>query len=307
MTDFVELLRDTRVTLEQAVKHAADEFDRHQLEYGHGTHNAFDEALWLTLHAMGLSPLVSPDFSRELTEDNMNAYQTVMQRRVTERIPAAYITGKTWFAGHEILCDSRALVPRSPLAEFINSDCFGLTDVNGIRRVLDLCTGGGCIAIACAHQWPQTQVDASDLSANALSLAEENVVLHGLENRVHLVESALFELLDQRYDLILSNPPYVDAADINAMSDEFRHEPLLGLAAGTDGLDLVRTMLVEAASYLTDTGLLVVEVGNSAEALENAYPDVPFLWLEIEYGGGGVFALTRQELDEHKEVLAFGA
>jgi len=216
-------------------------------------------------------------------------------RRIVERIPAAYITGTAWFAGLSFRADARALVPRSPLAEFILNDFFNLSDPLKVNSILDLCTGGGCIAIACAVQLPHAKVEASDLSKQALSLAADNVADHQLQTRVSLFESALFEKLTGTYDLIISNPPYVDDKDIRDMGREFEHEPLMGLAAGNDGLDLVRVILHQAAGYMNDDALLVVEVGNSAPTLENAYPNVPFLWLEFDNGGTGVFAVAGQQ------------
>lgn len=287
---------DQSYTIESAIRTAAACFDRERLCYGHGTDSSIDEASWIVLDAMGLSPQHRPDYSQQLDSDQLAACNSLLHRRVSERIPAAYLTGKAWFAGHEFIADSRALVPRSPLAEFINDDFFGILEGVATPRVLDLCTGGGCIAIACAHALPGSVVDASDLSGDALSLARENVALHRLQDRVQLLQGSLFDPIHKRYDLIVSNPPYVDAGDIAAMTEEFRHEPILGLAAGSDGLDLVRIMLSEAADYLTPDGYLVVEVGNSWQALERAYPDTDFAWLEFANGGIGVFLLNRRQL-----------
>lgn len=290
------LLTDNVYTIESAIRQAADVFEKHDLHYGHGTDSAIHEASWLILHAMGLSPVIAPDYQQTLSDAQRQASNALLERRIQERVPAAYLTGQAWFAGHPFLSDERALVPRSPLAEFITEDFFGLLDGVESPRILDLCTGGGCIAIACAYANQQASVDASDLSPDALSLAMENVQLHGMEERVKLYEGSLFEPLAGRYSLIISNPPYVDAADIAAMPSEFAHEPMMGLAAGEDGLDLVKIMLREAADYLVPDGVLVVEVGNSGEALETAYPQLDFGWLQFAQGGHGVFLLTRDEL-----------
>lgn len=290
------LLRDTEHTIETAIRTAAAAFESDKLYFGHGTDSAIDEASWLILHALGLSPLVAPDYSRALTPMECESCNYLLQRRIDERIPAAYITGEAWFAGHRFLADERALVPRSPLAEFIQYDFFGLLDGQVAPRILDLCTGGGCIAIASALASEESRVDGSDLSPDALALAKANVQLHGLEARVSLLEGSLFEPIKHKYSLIISNPPYVDAQDINAMPLEFGHEPPMGLAAGEDGLDLVRIMLKEAHNYLEPHGYLVVEVGNSGEALEQTFPDVPFGWLEFAQGGHGVFVLSHKEL-----------
>ncbi len=290
------LLSNTDYTIETAIRAAAAAFESDGLFFGHGTDTAIDEASWLVLHALGLSPLEAPDYSRALTPEECESCNSVLTRRIKERIPAAYITGEAWFAGYRFLADERALVPRSPLAEFIVDDFFGLVEHVAEPKILDLCTGGGCIAIACALSSPTASVDGSDLSQDALDLAGENVELHRLIDQVRLFKGSLFEPIDQKYNLIISNPPYVDARDINEMPSEFEHEPAMGLAAGHDGLDLVRIMLSEAAQYLEDDGYLIVEVGNSFAALEAAYPDLDFGWLQFSQGGLGVFALSRQEL-----------
>lgn len=292
------LLSDTEYTIETAIRAAAAAFESDELYFGHGTESAIDEASWLILHSLGLSPLLVPDYSRSLTTSECESCNQLLARRIKERIPAAYLAGEAWFAGHRFLADERALVPRSPLAEFIQYDFFGLLDGQNAPRILDLCTGGGCIAIACALASENSMVDASDLSPEALELAKLNVQLHGLEGRVSLLQGSLFEPIEHKYSLIISNPPYVDAQDINAMPQEFGHEPPMGLAAGEDGLDLVRIMLREAINYLEPHGYLVVEVGNSGEALEENYPDVPFGWLEFAQGGHGVFVLSHQELKD---------
>jgi ribosomal protein L3 glutamine methyltransferase len=290
------LLRNTSYTIETAIRAAASAFESVELYFGHGTDSAVDEASWLISYSLGLSPQVAPDYSRSLTTSECESCNKLLQRRVDERIPTAYLTGEAWFAGHRFLADDRALVPRSPLAEFIQYDFFGLLDGQSAPRILDLCTGGGCIAIASALASEDSMVDASDLSPEALDLALSNVQLHGLEKRVSLLQGSLFEPIDEKYSLILSNPPYVDAQDINAMPKEFGHEPPMGLAAGEDGLDLVRIMLKEAINYLEPHGYLVVEVGNSGAALEESFPGVPFGWLEFAQGGHGVFVLSHEEL-----------
>ena len=290
------LSTDEKLQLGDAIKLAAQAFDAAQLYYGHGTDNAIDEASWLLLHALGLSPVSEPDYEMLLTSEQVASCNEILTKRIELRQPAAYITGEAWFAGLRFKSDDRALVPRSPLAEFITEDFFDRLANQSAPRILDLCTGGGCIAIACAYARENAVITASDISESALALAAENVQLHNVLSQVHLVHSGLFDQLNDKFDLIISNPPYVDASDINAMAKEFHHEPQLGLVAGEDGLDLVRDMLVQAPDYLTDNGLLVVEVGNSAAALEAAFPHLPFLWLEFSHGGSGVFVLTRQEL-----------
>jgi len=291
------------LTLGDAIRCTAEAFDEHQLNYGHGTENAIDEASWLLLDTLGMSPLSAPSYTYCLSDAERQACDAAIARRIDERRPTAYLTGTAWFAGHAFHCDDRALVPRSPLAEWINANFFGLLPDKSELRVLDLCTGGGCIAIACAHALPHAQVDASDISADALALAQDNIALHKLQDRVNLVNCSLFEALHGPYDLIVANPPYVDASDLRDMPAEFHHEPAIGLASGEDGLDFVRQLLAQSARYLCADGLLVVEVGNSAEALQATYPAVPFMWLEFQHGGDGVFVLTRRQLDTVASVL----
>lgn len=306
MSEMSVLHTGMQLDIEGAIRISATAFDQHHLVYGHGTADAIAEASWLILHALGLSPLEEPDYRRALSDTEIDSCNQIVVRRIHERVPAAYITGTAWFAGMSFRSDERALVPRSPLAEFILDDFFSLIDPANTHSILDLCTGGGCIGIACAAHLPHANIDASDLSLDALNLAAENVANHRLQSRVTLIHSALFEKITNSYDLIISNPPYVDANDINDMGEEFDHEPLMGLAAGEDGLDLVRHMLHQASEFLNNNGLLVVEVGNSAQALEDAYPGVPFLWLEFENGGTGIFALTREELVEHADEIKAG-
>ena len=282
--------------LDETILRVAGELDAAGVALGHGTAEPVDEAAWLVLHAIGLSPVEPPDHARVLGARELAAVDALVARRVDERRPTAYLTGRAWFAGHELLCDERALVPRSPLAELVAEGFLGLVPTDRDVAVLDLCTGGGCIAIACAHALPRARVDASDLSAEALSLAAENVRLHGLEDRVRLLRGSLYEPVRGPYDLVVSNPPYVDAADLAAMPEEYRHEPPMGLGAGKDGLALVRDILAGAADVLAPEGVLVVEVGNSAPALERAFPELDFAWIEFAHGGDGVFALDRAAL-----------
>ncbi len=294
--NILEPLFEAGCTLESAIRAAAAAFEQNGLYFGHGTESAIDEASWLILHGLGLSPLEAPDYSQTLSGLECENCHHLVNRRIQERIPVAYITGETWFADHRFIVDERALVPRSPLAEFINNDFFGLLENHPSPKILDLCTGGGCIAIASALARPDSLVDASDLSRDALDLARLNVQLHKMEDRVQLFEGSLFEPISDTYSMIVSNPPYVDARDIREMPDEFGHEPMMGLEAGEDGLELVNIMLAEAADYLELGGYLVVEVGNSGAAIEEAYPHLPFGWLQFAQGGHGVFVLSREEL-----------
>ncbi|HEX7046860.1 MAG TPA: 50S ribosomal protein L3 N(5)-glutamine methyltransferase [Gammaproteobacteria bacterium] len=283
------------------IRWGASRFAEADLHYGHGTDNPLDEAVALVLHALHL-PHGCPDrlLDARLTSPEKADIYRLLARRVDERVPAAYLTGEAWFAGLKFKTDERALVPRSPIAELIEARFEPWVTADDVSAVLDLCTGGGCIAIACAHAFGEAHIDAVDLSADALALARENIELHGVENQLELHEGDLFAPLpERRYDIIVSNPPYVDADDMAALPNEFRHEPELGLAAGADGLDIARRILAEAAGWLTENGILVVEVGNSAVALAAMFPDVEFTWLDFERGGEGVFLLSRAELETH--------
>jgi ribosomal protein L3 glutamine methyltransferase len=268
---------------------------------GHGTDNAWDEAVQLVLAACKLPADSGSDVVElPVTAGQWQQIRGWLAQRIEQRIPLPYITGNAWFAGLEFHCDQRALVPRSPLAELILDDYQPWYTGPGPTQILDLCCGGGSIGIAAAFYRPELNVDLADIDADALALAAENVALHGLQQRVQCIQSDLFGGLPQkRYDLILSNPPYVDADDLAGMPAEYHREPPRGLGSGPDGLDITRRILALAIDYLADTGLLVVEVGNSWEALEAAYPDVPFTWIEFAQGGHGVFVISACELQEY--------
>lgn len=296
-TNAFDQARDQLSTIRDFLRWAASEFIAAKLFYGHGTDNPWDEAEQLVLHAIHLAPPLGDEWlDARLTYSERERVIANIQRRISERIPAAYITGQAWFAGLPYVVDERVLVPRSPIAELIGKR-FSPWLVNEPRQILDLCTGSGCIGIACAYAFPDAEVQLSDISYDALAVAEENIHQHGMTERVFAMQSDLFEnLLGQRFDLIVSNPPYVDAEDMASLPDEFHAEPELGLASGDDGLDFTRRLLKDAADFLTEEGLLVVEVGNSWPALEEAYPTLPFTWVEFERGGHGVFVLTAQDL-----------
>lgn len=276
-------------------------FAEADIYFGHGTDNAWDEAVMLGLDTLGL------DWSagREVLQQQLSAQQAerfidLCTRRVQDRTPAAYLIGKAWFAGLEFTINDDVLVPRSPLAELIMNG-FSPWLSTAPDRILDLCTGSGCIGIASGYAFPEAKIDLSDISPAAIQVAEHNVLKHNMADRVHCFTGDGFTALgDNRYDLILCNPPYVDAEDLAAMPEEYKAEPEIGLGSGSDGLDFTRQLLREAPQYLNDGGLLIGEVGNSCEALDAAYPDVPFMWVELENGGHGVFIISKEELMQHR-------
>lgn len=285
-------------TVQQAIAWAAGVLENSNLCYGHGTDNAYDEAAALVFHAGGFAHEdAAALYPTPLPAAAAAPLAALLERRVKERLPSAYLTGRTWFAGLEMRCGPGVLVPRSPLAELIVERFHPLLDAAKLQRIVDIGTGSGCIAIACAHYLPHAQVDAADISPAALERAAENIALHGLQDRVRPVLADHYAGLEgQRYDLIISNPPYVPAAEAASLPAEYLHEPAIGLASGEDGLDSARALLAGAVDHLNPGGALLVEVGDSDEAVAVAWPELPFLWLEFEHGGGGVFLITREEL-----------
>lgn len=288
------------MTVEQLIREIAVQFEAADLTYGHGTDNAVDEAAWLVFAKLGLPhDDAETAYTRAIADDAAAQIRALARRRIDERIPLAYLLNEAWFCGLPFFVDERVLVPRSPFAELILNRFEPWLGGVEVRRAVDLGTGSGCIAIATALAFPAAQVDAVDISADALDVTRINIERHGLEGRVRPVLSDFFHALgESQYELILSNPPYVDQADMESRPQEFRHEPELGLAAGRDGLDSVHQILQDASRFLADNGILVCEVGNSQAALEAAYPELPFVWLEFEQGGSGVFLLTREDLEK---------
>lgn len=294
---FVDEAVNELQTIQDMVRWTVSRFNAAQIYYGHGTDNSWDEAMNLILPSVYL-PLEIPAeiYSTKLVASERHRIVERVLRRINDRIPVAYLTNKAWFCGLEFYVDERVLIPRSPIAELINKR-FEPLIADEPEHILDLCTGSGCIAVACAYAFPDAEVDAVDISVDALAVAERNIEAHELTHRVMPIRSDLFrDIPEIKYELIVTNPPYVDAEDMSDLPEEFRREPELGLAAGSDGLKLVRRILADAPDYLTDNGLLICEVGNSMVHLIEAYPDIPFTWLEFEHGGDGVFMLTREQL-----------
>jgi ribosomal protein L3 glutamine methyltransferase len=291
------------VTLRDLIRWGTSQFNAAELSFTQGMPTAIDEAVYLCLSALHLPPDFSVDyFDCVLTMDERLHVLNLFQQRIEQRIPSAYITNETWFAGLSFYVDERVLIPRSPIAEIIQQQFSLWISPDLVDNILDLCTGSGCIAIACAYAFEQAQVDASDISADALAVAEINRQNHGLEQRLSLIESNLFAAIPKKhYDIIVSNPPYVSEQEMKQLPIEFDFEPgTLALTAGKQGLDIVLPMLAQAADYLTENGILVVEVGYSKSALEQVLPEVPFFWVEFEFGGEGVFVLTAKQLEKHQ-------
>lgn len=293
-------------TLVDFIRYAASRFSEAGVCLGHGHDSPIDEATHLVLSALHLPPDLPPVYAAgRLTAQERQHLLGLIERRISERVPVAYLVGETWFAGMKFLSDNRALVPRSPIAELIVNGFSPWLDDRPVQRALDLCTGSGCIGLAMAEYQPGWQVDLADISPDALALARENMAFQHLDDgRVEIVESDLFAgLQGRRYELIVSNPPYVGREEFEALPDEFRREPGLGLVSGEDGLDLVLRMLAEAPDYLSEPGLLIVEVGASETALCDCLPQVPFEWIEFEAGPMGVFVIERFALVEHAEAI----
>jgi ribosomal protein L3 glutamine methyltransferase len=290
-------------TVRDFIRWGASRFGEAGLVFGHGTDNALDESAALVLHAMHLGMELPGDYlDAVLSKTERQEVIHLIESRVSTRKPAAYLTHEAWFAGLPFYVDERVLVPRSPIAELITSRFIPWVVPERVDSILDLCTGSGCIAIACACAFPDARVLATDISGEALAVARENIDRHELAHRVQLLESSLFDRIgERRFELIVSNPPYVPLPEVQQLPEEFRHEPVLGLSAGEDGLDVVVQILKNASRHLADNGILVVEVGCSQRALVEQYPEIPFLWLEFEQGGDGVFLLEQDQLRKHQQ------
>ena len=308
----LELLEDIEQSpVEQDLKSILDMmrwaysyFNASDLYYGHGHDNAWDEANQLVLSALAL-PVDVPEslYASRLTYVEKNRIVEMVKERLGLRKPVAYLTNSAWFCGLEFYVDERVIVPRSPIGELIQQGLTGILRTEP-HRILDMCTGSGCIAIACAERFPNAEIDAVDLSIDALNVAEINIERHNVAHKVFPLQSDLFNQLPQdKYDLIITNPPYVDEEDLADMPEEFHHEPEMALGSGNDGLDITKRILAQAADYLSDNGVLVCEVGNSMVHLIEQFPAVPFNWLEFKNGGLGVFSLTKEQLVAHRHLF----
>jgi ribosomal protein L3 glutamine methyltransferase len=286
-------------TVRDYLRFAVSRFNHAELFFGHGSSDAYDEAAYLILHILHL-PLdrLEPFLDARLTDSERAEVLNIIQRRVEQRVPAAYLTHEAFLGDFSFYVDERVIVPRSFIAELLREQFSPwIAEPEEIASVLDLCTGSGCLAILAAHAFPNANVDAVDLSPDALAVAERNIADYELQDRVNPIESDLFTKLGSgQYDLIISNPPYVDAESVAALPQEYLHEPELALGSGHDGLDATRVILEQAAQHLTDNGILVVEIGHNRDALEAAFPDLPFTWLDVSAGDEFVFMLHRNDL-----------
>lgn len=283
----------TTPTVSELIRQGAEAFERAGLAYGHGMDNAVDEAAALVFHVLGLDhDRAAEVYGNRPASADLRRVRDAFAARIERRVPAAYLMGRMWFAGLEFEVDERVIVPRSPFAELILAEFRPWLDPAQVRRILDIGTGSGCIAIACAKAFPSATVDAVDISPHALEVARRNVARHGVRDRVDVLQGDVYgPVRGRRYDLIVANPPYVSDDEMQLLPEEYLHEPDLALRAGRDGLDVVRRILAGMPEHLAPGGVLFVEVGNSDERVQEAFPDLPFVWLEFERGGGGVFML----------------
>lgn len=297
MSEYDEVLASLK-TVRDFLRYAVSQFNEAELFFGHGNDNAYDEAAYLILHTLNL-PLdtLTPFLDARLLQNEKALLLQLINRRVNERIPLAYLTRQAWQGEYEFYVDERVIVPRSFIYELLGEPLRPWIEYDElIHHALDLCTGSGALAIQLAHHYPQADIDAIDISIDALEVASVNVQAYGLENRINLIHTDLFTGIDGTYDLIVSNPPYVDAESVAELPDEYLHEPELALGSGIDGLDATRIILQQAAKYLNPQGVLLVEIGHNRDVLEAAFPELPFTWLNTSGGDGFVFLLTREDL-----------
>ncbi len=288
-------------TIKDFYRYALSKAYQTNIYYGHGTDNAEDDLLWLILSSLNLPFTTSANlFDAQLSDSEKQYLVSQLCKRIDQRIPVPYLTNKAWFCGLPFYVDERVLIPRSPIAELIEGQFSPWVDASNVENVLDLCTGSGCIAIALTYAFPEAKVTGVDISDDALQVAIRNRKDHHLDSQLNLIQSDLWsEVPSQRFDLIVSNPPYVSDDEMATLPKEFLHEPDMALRAKDKGLLIVEQILMQAKHYLTDNGVLVVEVGNSEQELIEKYPHVPFTWLEFERGGQGVFLLTAEQVTQY--------
>ena len=286
------------ITVRDVLRFAVSQFNEAELFFGHGSDNAHDEAAYLILHTLHLPlDVLEPYLDARLLPQEKRRLLHLIQRRVQERIPVSYLTQQTWQGEFAFYVDERVIVPRSFVYELLGEGLRPWIEYDElVHRALDLCTGSGCLAIQMAHHYPAAEIDAVDISLDALEVAAINVENYGLQEQIHLVHTDLFAGLEGTYDLIVSNPPYVDAESVAELPEEYLHEPELALGSGIDGLDATHQILLQAAKFLNPHGVLVVEIGHNRDVLEAAYPELPFTWLSTSGGDGFVFLLTREQL-----------
>jgi ribosomal protein L3 glutamine methyltransferase len=292
--------REVLLTVRDFIRYAVSRFNGHKLFFGHGSDNAWDEAVYLTLHALHLPPdQLEPFLDARLVAEERTRVLNLIDRRCDERLPAPYLTNEAWLQGFRFFVDERVIVPRSPIAELLMTHLSPWVPYpENIENILDLCTGSGCLAIIAAHQFPDSLVEATDISSEALSVAKINVAEHGLQERVTLGLGSLYGPLraGRRYDLIISNPPYVNTKAMRDLPQEYRHEPNLALAGGDDGMDLVREILARAPERLTEQGMLVIEIGHERHNFEVAFPELAPMWLDTAQASDQILLLTREQL-----------
>ncbi len=288
-------------SLHELIELIGEQLDQHDLFFGHGTGDAWEEASWMCLYVTGQS-IDSEDFDWETPADavQLEKLESLIRQRIESQLPFAYMINEAWFCGLKFYVDERVLVPRSYFGEWIPQQFSPWLDGSAVHRALDLCTGSGCIAIALAYAFPEAEVDATELSEDAIAVAGMNVAQHQLEERLSLHQGDLFAGVEGKYDLICSNPPYISNLRMDQLPEEFLHEPDMALRAGEEGLDLVDVILFKAADYLNDGGVLIVEVGTAALALEDRYPELAFTWLSTEDGAMALFMLEKQQLLDYR-------
>ena len=299
MSEYFSGASQSLSTVRDYLRFAVSRFYHAKLFFGHGSNDAYDEAVYLILHTLHLPiDTLAPFLDAHLTSTERSEVLSIIQRRVEQRIPAAYLTHEALLGEYSFYVDERVIVPRSFIAELLREQLSPwVADPEAITSVLDMCTGSGCLAILAAEAFPNAKIDAADISPDALKVARRNVDDYGLNDRIELIESNLFEnLKGRKYDLIISNPPYVDAESVASLPKEYLHEPELALGSGIDGLDATRTILKHAAEHLTENGILIVEIGHNRDALETAFPKLPFTWLDVSAGDEFVFMLHKNDL-----------